>query len=142
MSKLKKISGMECVKVLCNKFGFSRRNRPPPVIDGRDARFARVGSFGALGNEVSGAPKSFCFLCVPEFSPVTGGTFLPPVPDRVENSVHYIARQRGSHITLKKETPDGMVGTVVPNHKELKIGTLKGVLRLANIDEDEFAKFL
>ena len=52
-----------------------------------------------------------------------------------------VARQTGSHIVLKKETEQGKVGTVVPNHKELKIGTLKGILELAKINEDEFASF-
>ncbi len=70
MSKLKKISGIDCVKILCNDFGFS------------------------------------------------------------------IVRQKGSHIVLRK----GDVGTVVPNHKELKIGTLKGILELARVGEDQFAK--
>jgi len=37
---------------------------------------------------------------------------------------------------------EGKVGTVVPLHKELKIGTLRGILKLAKIDEEEFAKFL
>ncbi|MCF7861739.1 type II toxin-antitoxin system HicA family toxin [Candidatus Woesearchaeota archaeon] len=49
-----------------------------------------------------------------------------------------IIRQKGSHIILRKES----VGTVVPNHKELKIGTLKGILGLAKIDVEEFNKFL
>lgn len=74
MHTLKKISGKECVKILCNKFGFK------------------------------------------------------------------IARQTGSHIILKKESPTGKIGTVVPNHKELKIGTLKGILELAKITEADFAK--
>ena len=39
-------------------------------------------------------------------------------------------------------TPDGKVGTVVPMHRELKMGTLKGVLKLAKVDEDEFARYL
>lgn len=47
-------------------------------------------------------------------------------------------RQRGSHIVLKKNG----IGTVVPNHKELKIGTLKGILDQAKINEEEFSKFL
>jgi len=75
LSKLKKISGKECVKILCNKFGFR------------------------------------------------------------------IARQRGSHIVLRKDTPTGAIGTVVPNHTEIKIGTLKGVLELAKISEDEFVEY-
>ena len=74
MRLLKKSSGKECVKILCNKFGFK------------------------------------------------------------------IVRQRGSHIVLRKETPQGAVGTVVPNHEEIKIGTLKNVLKLAQIDEEEFAQ--
>ena len=75
MSKLKKISGKECIKILCNKFGF------------------------------------------------------------------YIKRQTGSHIVLKKETPTGAIGTVVPHHKEIKVGTLKSVLELAKVDEEEFIKY-
>lgn len=54
----------------------------------------------------------------------------------------FVARQKGSHIILKKETSEGIVGTVVPNHPELKTGTLKGILELAKIKEEEFVKFL
>ena len=74
MSQLKKISGKECIKILCNKFGF------------------------------------------------------------------LIVRQRGSHVILKKETSLGKVGTVVPMHKELKLGTLRNALKLAKVAEEEFAK--
>ena len=76
MPRLKKISGKDCVKILCNKFGFD------------------------------------------------------------------VVRQKGSHIILRKETKGGAVGTVVPNHKELKIGTLKGVLELGKVKEEEFAECL
>ena len=51
-----------------------------------------------------------------------------------------VLRQRGSHIILKKDTPEGAVGCVIPNHKELARGTLKGILRQANIDAEEFIK--
>ncbi len=74
MRKLRKTSGKECIKILCNKFGFA------------------------------------------------------------------IVRQTGSHVILKKETPEGKIGTVVPNHSELKIGTLKGLLKLAKIEEEEFSQ--
>ena len=47
-------------------------------------------------------------------------------------------RQTGSHIILKKKTHDGSVGCVVPAHKELKIGTIKSILKLAKITEKEF----
>ena len=53
-----------------------------------------------------------------------------------------ISGKSGSHVRLSKMTPDGKVGTVVPMHKELKIGTLKGVLKLAKIDIDEFSEYL
>ena len=75
MSGLKRCSGKECVKILCNKFGFS------------------------------------------------------------------IARQRGSHIVLTKAAGGGKVGTVVPNHLEIKLPTLRSILRLAKVSEDEFSKF-
>jgi len=73
---LKKISGKECLKILCNKFRFK------------------------------------------------------------------IIRQKGSHIILKKIAPTGKVGAVIPMHNELKIGTLKGILKQAKISEEEFAEFL
>jgi predicted RNA binding protein YcfA (HicA-like mRNA interferase family) len=47
-------------------------------------------------------------------------------------------RQRGSHVVLKKETPEGWVGCVVPLHQELAIGTLRGILRQAKITPEEF----
>ena len=50
-------------------------------------------------------------------------------------------RQSGSHVVLRKETSGGVVGTSVPLHKELKIGTLKGVLKLAKVKEEDFAKY-
>ncbi len=76
MPQLRKVSGHEAVKILCNKFGFQ--------ISGRT----------------------------------------------------------GSHVRLSKQTPEGKVGTVVPMHKEIKIGTLKSVLKLAKISEEEFIKYL
>jgi predicted RNA binding protein YcfA (HicA-like mRNA interferase family) len=76
LPKLKKISGMKCIKILCNIYGFK------------------------------------------------------------------IKRQTGSHIILIKESSGIKFGTVVPNHKELKIGTLKGILKLAKIEEKDFFKHL
>ncbi|MFH0701843.1 MAG: type II toxin-antitoxin system HicA family toxin [Candidatus Woesearchaeota archaeon] len=75
MSTLKKISGKECLKILCNRFGFS------------------------------------------------------------------VIRQRGSHVIIKKEISSGTIGTVVPLHPELKTGTLKGILALAKVNEEEFERF-
>ena len=51
-----------------------------------------------------------------------------------------ISRQKGSHVMLSKQTSEGKVGTVVPMHKELKAGTLHGILKLAGIDIADFFK--
>ena len=51
-------------------------------------------------------------------------------------------RQRGSHVILKKQTSEGEIGCVVPLHKELAIGTLRGILKQARISIDEFVKNL
>jgi len=51
-------------------------------------------------------------------------------------------RQRGSHVILKKSTPTGNVGCVVPLHREIKIGTLYGILKLAKVEPEEFLKNL
>lgn len=48
--------------------------------------------------------------------------------------------QKGSHIKLKKKIENREIVTIVPSHKELLHGTLKGILELAEIDEKEFRK--
>jgi predicted RNA binding protein YcfA (HicA-like mRNA interferase family) len=50
------------------------------------------------------------------------------------------SRQTGSHVILKRLTSEGEIVCVVPRHRELKIGTLRGVLRQAEISPDEFIK--
>ena len=47
-------------------------------------------------------------------------------------------RQQGSHIILKKQTPNGEIGCVVLLHRELALGTLKSILKQAGIDLNEF----
>lgn len=42
---------------------------------------------------------------------------------------------------MTKETAFGKIGTVVPMHKELKTGTLKSILELAKIDEEDFIRY-
>ena len=51
-------------------------------------------------------------------------------------------RQKGSHVILKKQTPEGELGCVVPLHGELAIGTLRGILRQAGVTPDEFMEQL
>ena len=49
-----------------------------------------------------------------------------------------VARQRGSHIVMRR----GPVGCVVPNHREIKTGTLAGVLKQAGVSAEEFIQAL
>ncbi|KPL05456.1 MAG: hypothetical protein AMJ73_00635 [candidate division Zixibacteria bacterium SM1_73] len=62
--------------------------------------------------------------------------------EEVLRSLHRLGfekvRQRGSHVVLKKQTKEGEVGCVVPLHRELKIGTLKGILKQAKVTSEEF----
>jgi predicted RNA binding protein YcfA (HicA-like mRNA interferase family) len=46
-------------------------------------------------------------------------------------------RQRGSHVILKK-MPEGETGCAVPLHKELAVGTLKGILKQAGVSPEDF----
>ena len=48
------------------------------------------------------------------------------------------ARQRGSHVVLRR----GASGCVVPNHRELKIGTLAGLLKQAGVSTEQFIEAL
>ncbi|MFH1524863.1 MAG: type II toxin-antitoxin system HicA family toxin [Chloroflexota bacterium] len=52
------------------------------------------------------------------------------------------ARQRESHMVMKKSTPEGNIGCVVPLHGEVAIGTLHSILKQAKISPDEFIKIV
>ena len=47
-------------------------------------------------------------------------------------------RQRGSHVVMRS----GDRGCVVPMHRELKVGTLHGVLKQGVVDLDKFLEAL
>lgn len=47
-------------------------------------------------------------------------------------------RQTGSHVVMNKETQQGKIGCVVPLHRELKVGTLNGILKQAQVTPEEF----
>lgn len=76
---------------------------------------------------------------MPELRKISGEKVVKILCNKLSFS---ISGRSGSHVRLSKETPEGKVGTVVPIHSELKIGTLKGILKLAKIDEEEFKKYL
>jgi predicted RNA binding protein YcfA (HicA-like mRNA interferase family) len=52
-----------------------------------------------------------------------------------------IDRQKGSHATLMRDEPFGRV-TIPDGRKELKRGTLRGILRDADMSVDEFVELL
>jgi predicted RNA binding protein YcfA (HicA-like mRNA interferase family) len=47
-------------------------------------------------------------------------------------------RQKGSHVVMHR----GGHGCVVPNHREIKVGTLAGVLRQAGVSVADFISAL
>ena len=49
-----------------------------------------------------------------------------------------VLRQKGSHIILRR----GPMGCVVPNHREIKMGTLSGILKQAGVSVEEFIESL
>ena len=49
-----------------------------------------------------------------------------------------VARQKGSHIVLRKDSR----GCVVPKHKELRTGTLSGILKQAGVSAEELIEKL
>ena len=48
--------------------------------------------------------------------------------------------QKGSHVVLRRETPFAQV--VVPDHKELHKGTLRGILHRAGLGVEDFLRLL
>lgn len=51
-----------------------------------------------------------------------------------------VIRQRGSHVRLKHPNRSNFL--VVPLHRELKKGTLNGILKDAGVDREELARLL
>lgn len=51
-----------------------------------------------------------------------------------------VRRQRGSHIVLRRTDPFAQV--VVPDHAELDRGTLRAILRQADLPVDRFVELL
>lgn len=47
-------------------------------------------------------------------------------------------RQRGSHVIMQKKVEGSTITVPVPNHKELKIGTLLSIIRQSGIAKSEF----
>ena len=67
---------------------------------------------------------------MPELPVCSGGEVIRAL----ERLGFRVVRQRGSNVMLRK----GMDGCVVPLHRELKRGTLSGILRQAGVGASEF----
>lgn len=51
-----------------------------------------------------------------------------------------VVRQRGSHIRLEKNTLTGTIKLTVPNHQNLKKGTLHNILKAAGLEVEDLFK--
>lgn len=58
----------------------------------------------------------------------------------LKKSGFYFKRQHGSHIILRRDNPFSQV--VVPDHKEIDRGTLRAIIRQANLSIDDFLNLL
>jgi predicted RNA binding protein YcfA (HicA-like mRNA interferase family) len=60
------------------------------------------------------------------------------VCDILEKHGFIQARQRGSHIVMQKRLPDTTITVPVPNHSEIRIGTLQSIIRQSGLNKSEF----
>ncbi len=49
-------------------------------------------------------------------------------------------RQKGSHIVMQKTIANSTITVPVPNHSEIKIGTLQSIIRQSGLVRTEFEK--
>ena len=47
-------------------------------------------------------------------------------------------RRRGSHVVMQRQTESGTVTVPVPDHPEVKIGTLLSIIRQSGVPRSEF----
>ena len=46
--------------------------------------------------------------------------------------------QKGSHIKFARKTDAGLITAIVPNHREVAVGTLRSILRQAQLTPEAF----
>lgn len=47
-------------------------------------------------------------------------------------------RRRGSHVVMQKKLSEGTITVPVPDHKEIRIGTLLSIIRQSGLPRPEF----
>jgi predicted RNA binding protein YcfA (HicA-like mRNA interferase family) len=60
----------------------------------------------------------------------------------LENQGFLFVSQKGSHIKLEKKIGGGRLIVIVPNHKLIKPGTLRNILRHVGLTEEELKKLM
>jgi predicted RNA binding protein YcfA (HicA-like mRNA interferase family) len=71
--------------------------------------------------------------------PVVSGHQVVRALERVG---YRVVRQRGSHIRLRDESDPNHLPVTVPDHRSLKPGLLRQILRDANLTVEEFVALL
>ena len=71
--------------------------------------------------------------------PVVSGRQVIRVLERLG---YQVVRQKGSHIRLRDESDPEHLPVTVPEHRSLKPGLLRQILRDANLTVDEFVDLL
>ena len=71
--------------------------------------------------------------------PVVSGRQVVKALERVG---YCVVRQRGSHTRLRDESDPDHLPVTVPNHRTIKPGLLRQILRYANLTVDEFLDLL
>lgn len=59
----------------------------------------------------------------------------------LQKSGFSIVSQKGSHIKLQKMTPHKTLTVIVPNHKEIAVGTFSSILKQAEMTKAEFTEY-
>ncbi|MFN5170566.1 MAG: type II toxin-antitoxin system HicA family toxin [Cyclobacteriaceae bacterium] len=49
-----------------------------------------------------------------------------------------VVRQKGSHIILQRRIENSTITVPVPNHKEIKVGTLLSIIRQSHVSRHHF----
>ena len=70
---------------------------------------------------------------------------MKPLPYRqikrkLEKAGFTMVHQRGSHVKFVRENEGEVRTVIVPNHREVRVGTLRTILRHAGLTPDEFER--
>jgi predicted RNA binding protein YcfA (HicA-like mRNA interferase family) len=58
----------------------------------------------------------------------------------LENTGFQRVRQRGSHVVMQRFTELGSITVPIPNHRILRIGTLRAIIRQSGVGKEKFLR--